>query len=268
MSTTILPVLCPSCLAPLEPGASACAVCGTDCPAAAKPTTLVPAIPSFVRRTLNRMPVRVQLAISIDRTGSSMPFTDGISSLCQMIFDQLRPRVAELRVSVFSHGDLQDCQQEFLQLSSDVSAEQAMTDIRSIKYGGGGSTDEDHLHAVDELLKRGSFGVGRNDRGFLVLLTTDGSHPHPQGKTPEQIAREILARNLVMLLVGTPGPDDARPACPRLRSLVDAAKGSFFIPISNEPGQAELQQVASKVAASITRSVNQGTATLPMRPER
>jgi len=268
MSTTILPALCTSCLAPLEEGATSCGVCGTARPATPKSTALATAIPSFVRRTVNRMPVRVQLAISIDRTGSSRPFTEGISSLCRMIFDQLKPRVAELRVSVFSHGDLQDCQQEFLQLAGGVTAEQALADIGSITYGGGDSADEDHLYAVDQLLQRGDFGASRSDRGFLVLLTTDGSHPHPHGKSAERIGQEILARNLVMLLVGTPGPDDARPACPRLRSLVEAAQGSFFIPISNAPGQAELQQVASKVAASISRSVNQGVATLPMRTER
>jgi hypothetical protein len=219
-------------------------------------------MPSFLRPKAHRMPVRVQLAISIDRTGSSGPFTQGIAMLCQSLFAQLEPKVADLSVSVFSHGDLQDCQQEFLQLSGGVTAAQALADIRTIRYGGGGSADEDHLHAVDQLLQRGSFGVGGCDRGFLLLLTTDGSHPHPQGRTPEQIAREIQNRNLVLLLVGTPDLQEG-PACPRLRALMQASPGGFFIPISKTPDPAELQQVAAKVAASVTRSVNQGSATLP-----
>lgn len=221
-------------------------------------------MPSFLRPKTHRMPVRVQLAISIDRTGSSAPFTQGISMLCQSLFAQLEPKVADLSVSVFSHGDLQDCQQEFLPLSSGVAPDQALADIRTIRYGGGGSADEDHLHAADQLLQRGSFGAGGCDRGFLLLLTTDGSHPHPQGKSPEQIAEEIRGRNLVLLLVGTPDPQQEHsPACPRLRALMEASRGGFFIPISKAPDPNELQQVASKVAASVTRSVNQGSATLP-----
>jgi hypothetical protein len=221
-------------------------------------------MPGFVRPKANRMPVRVQLAISIDRTGSSGPFTEGISGLCQSLFTLLEAKVADLKVSVSSHGDLQDCQQEFVQLSSAVTPVQALADIRTISYGGGGSADEDHLHAVDQLLQRGGFGVGGCDRGFLLLLTTDGSHPHPEGKTPEQIAEEIRSRKLVLLLVGTPGRQGGQePACPRLRALMKASPEGFFIPISNAPDAAEVQRVAAWVAASVTRSVNQGSATLP-----
>jgi hypothetical protein len=263
MPTPSISATCPFCLSALAADASVCHECGKPRSATIS-TSSLRSIPSFVRPKSPKVPVRVQLAISVDRTGSSAPFTKGISQLCQSVFTQLGSKVADLKVSVFSHGDLQDSSQDVIQLSSRVTPEQAMMDIPSIQYGGGASADEDHLYAVDQLLQRAGIGGTGIDRGFLLLITTDGTHPHPLGKSVQEIAQEILDRRLVLLLVGTPDlQSGSRPCCPRMNALIEACSGSFFIPISNTPDAAELQAVASMVAASVTRSVNQAMATLP-----
>lgn len=197
-----------------------------------------------------KIQVDIDLAITVDRTGSSDRFRTGIPMSVETILTQIGGKARSVRCWLQSHGDQDEGQ--FPRLHTNGGApDQATSDCRLIDYGGGGDPEEHHLDAIEHLLNTVPWSADRNrSRGAILALLTDESKPLTSGKTPQQLGAEIKSRGILLYLVCEPRPN--------LRELVNAAEGLMF-QISNNPDPAELQRVASQLAASVIATVGSGS---------
>ena len=137
---------CPICQQPAgDPAAKKCDNCGAPLDAAAA----VHSVAGSVRR--NKIAVRLDLAVTNDRTGSSKQFETGIPNMFEMILKHITPKAQELRLWLQTHGDKDEGQHEVL-LTDAGTPEQALQDLRGVTYGGGGAPPENHLDAIEHLM--------------------------------------------------------------------------------------------------------------------
>jgi hypothetical protein len=243
-------MICPSCQSVVEMAADACPNCGWKFNKGGGK-----AGPSLVRPAVRpKLPCEVELAVTVDRTGSSGPFEVGIPKTYETIVGQLAAKTRSVRCWVASHGDL-DCNEPFVLHTDGGSPEQAIADIKKIVYGGGGDPPEHHLDAIESLLNKVPWTANpARARGAILAFTTADSKPARSGISARDLGAEIRRRGLLLYLVCEPTPT--------LHDLVQAAQGLEF-QITNSPDPAELQRIAAQLAASIVATVASG-GTIPM----
>ena len=190
-------------------------------------------------QTNRKVPVQVDLVFVVDRTASSREFAAGIRQAIPMI----------ARPVLQTHGDL-ECGQQPVMLVRDGQLDDVVTAIQHLRFEGGGDPPEHHTHAVETVLESVDWsGLPPRSRGAVVLFTTADSKPSPSGRSPTQIGQALAAQGVMLFAVS-----QLEPA---VSALIDGAQGMAFA-ISNDPSVAEMQSIASRVAASVTDSVVQG----------
>ena len=240
--------ICPSCDARLSMSQSACPNCGsviTDLPA--------PVCRSVVRPRQRRMPLRLQSAIQIDRTGSSLAFERGIHLACKLYLNELDAHVSEVRVSVGSHGDLDYGEAHIMHLEAG-SPENALRAVESIVFEGGGDAPEHHLDGIATMARQVPWSHDGLTRKAMIALVNDRTKPAQCGMTPQQIGSQIKSRGSLFYLVCEPDDD--------LEALATAA-GGLVMPICNDPDANELKRAAAMVSRSLTATITSG-GTVPM----
>lgn len=241
---------CPSCQTQVDASVDVCPSCGwrfnTSC---GKPG------PSLVRpATRPKIQCEVDLAATVDRTGSSERFQTGIPQTFEMIVSQLKVKAREVKCWLASHGDL-DEGQDFIIHTDAGTPEQAVEDLKKISYGGGGDPPEHHLDSIEVLLNRVPWTADPSRaRGAIVAFMTADTKPAKSGISAAALGKQIKDKGILLYLVCEPTPT--------LQELASAAEGLVF-QISNKPNPAELQRVASQLAASIVATVASGS-TVPM----
>lgn len=202
-----------------------------------------------------KIQVCVDLALTVDRTASSAQFAAGIPMTAELILDQMSAKAREMRVWVQSHGDLDEGQEPLLLTDAGQPA-QAVSDLRTIDYSGGGVPEEHHLDAIANLLDVVPWTADPSKaRGAILAFMTAESKPLRSGQSPAELGRSIAERGILLYLVCQ--------SSARLDELCDAAGGMQF-EISNAPDADELQQIASQLAASLVATVGQGK-TVPVQ---
>ena len=196
----------------------------------------------------------VDLAATVDRTGSSKQFETGIPLTYEKIVSQVKAKARKVKCWVSSHGDL-DEGQDFIIHTDAGTPEQAVRDIKKVCYGGGGDQPEHHLDGIETLLERVPWTADPSRaRGAILAFMTADSKPARSGVTAAELGKKIRDRNLLLYLVCEPTPT--------LQELASAASGLIF-QISNNPDPASLQQIASQLSASIVATIASG-GTVPM----
>ncbi|MBI3985811.1 MAG: hypothetical protein HY343_02740 [Lentisphaerae bacterium] len=241
---------CPSCKSPVADNVDMCGTCGWQLNVG-----IGKGGASIVRPAVRpKMPCVVQIAFTDDRTGSSDQFKIGIPITVEGILTPVVAKAREVKVWFQVHGDLDEGQDMVLLLDGG-SPEDAKKAVQTVDYSGGGDAPEHHLDAVEKLLNTVPWIADpKKARGAIVLLATADSKPARSGKSARQIGEEIKTRGILLYLVCE--------ETPQLRELSDAAGGWLF-KISNTPDPKEMQQIAAKVAASITIQAGAG-ATVPL----
>ena len=241
---------CPSCQTEVDTSVDVCPSCGWRFnTTGAKPG------PTLVRAaTRPKIQCKVDLAVTVDRTGSSEPFQKGIPATFEIIASQVKAKAREVACWVASHGDL-DEGQDFIIHTDAGSVEQAVEDIKRISYGGGGDPPEHHLDAIESLVARVPWTADPSSaRGAVVAFMTADTKPAKSGVSATALGKLIKDKGLLLYLVCEPTPS--------LQELATAAEGLVF-QITNNPDPAEMQRIASRLSASIIATVASG-GTVPM----
>jgi hypothetical protein len=241
---------CPSCQIEVEATNNICPKCGwkfsENSPAG--PTAFKPAREAKIQ-------IIAEIAIEIDRTGSSEEFSNGIALASELIITPVVRKVREARFWVASHGDL-DYDEQHILLTDKGIAEQALNDIRSIQYSGGGDPEEHHLDGIERIFKLVPWSTGCADtRGAIVAFLTAETKPAKSGITAAELGAQIAKKGLLFYLVCQ--------ETPTLRELLQG-ENSFLFPISNTPSPQDMQKVAAQISASIVnKAAAGGTLVLP-----
>lgn len=241
---------CPSCQTPITSTSDTCPSCGwrfnTDS--------------GTIRSTMIRPNARpkiqceVDLAVTVDRTGSSEKFQTGIPMTYELVVSQLVAKASSVKCWLASHGDI-DEGQEFVIHTDAGSPEQAIEDIHNISYGGGGDPPEHHLDAIESLLTNIPWTADpTRARGAILAFMTADTKPTKSGISAYELGKKIKEMGILLYLVCEPTPT--------LYELASAADGLVF-QISNNPDPTELQSIAAQLAASIVATVGSG-GTVPM----
>jgi len=243
-------MICPSCQVQVDASADVCPTCGWKFNVGGgKPG------PSLVRPAARpKIQTEVELAATVDRTGSSKPFEVGIPKTFELIVKQVAAKARSVKCWVASHGDL-DEGQAFVIHTDGGAPEQAIEDIKRVTYNGGGDAPEHHLDAVESLLNTVPWTANpARARGAILAFMTADSKSARSGISARDLGAEIKRRGILLYLVCEPTPT--------LQDLVRAAEGLMF-QITNSPDPAELQRIAAQLAASIVATVASGS-TVPM----
>ncbi len=239
---------CPSCKARVETSASACPHCGWRFNLADDPQ------PSVRPAARPKISAEVDMGLTIDRTASDERFKKGIQDSVPMILKPLETKATKVKVFLQTHGDLEEGQAMVL-VTDGGTVDQAIQDAKNIVYAGGGLPPENHLDAIENLLKIIPWVADpRRARGAIVAFMTADTKPARSGRSAREIGEEILKRSLLLYLVCE--------TTPTLKELCDAA-GGMMCQITNNPDPAEMQMIASRVSASIAVTVASG-GTRPM----
>lgn len=244
---------CPSCQTQVDVAGDACSACGWKFNTS--PTT--PANSIVRAATRPKIQCELDLAVTVDRTGSSERFQTGIPKTYEMIVTQVAAKAREVRCFVGSHGDL-DEGQEFCLHTDAGTPEQAIEDVRKIVYGGGGPPEENHLDAIETILNSVPWTADpARARGTIIGFLTADTKPAKSGVSAAELGKQIKDRGILLYLVCEPTPT--------LQELADAAEGLVF-QITNDPDPTEMAKIAMKLAESIVVSVAAGS-TVPMTSE-
>jgi hypothetical protein len=206
--------------------------------------------PSIVKPAVRpKIQAEVDLGVTVDRTGSSKQFEIGIPMSLETILRQVNAKARSVKCWLGSHGDLDEGQQ-FILHNDGGTPEQAIEDVRKIVFNDGGDPAEHHLDAIETLLKTVPWTAKPTQaRGAILAFLTADTKPAKSGITAKQLGEEIKKQGVFLYLICEPTPT--------LKELVDAAEGLMF-EITNSPDAAELQKIASQVAASIVVLASSG----------
>jgi hypothetical protein len=213
-------------------------------------STVLPALNDQIVAAPKRrkVPVEVDLAFTIDRTGSSAAFAQGITTAVPMIAAAIAERAAKVRCFLQSHGDL-DYHEHPVMLVSEGTIEMVGEEVRRMQYGGGGDAAEHHLDGVKSLFETVPWrGQRLRSRSCLVLFSTADTKPLASGMSVEALGAMLREAGVLFYAVAEPSPG--------IEALVKAADGISF-PISNDPSADEMRSIAARVAASISASLSQ-----------
>jgi hypothetical protein len=198
----------------------------------------------------------VKLFIDIDRTASSVPFSDAIiRQTIPPILRGIESKAAEVLVWLMSHGDL-DFSQFPVFHADGVSVDQALAELPSIVFSGGGDPRESHLDGLEHLLNTVPYtNDQRVERGVVISFMTDESKPLRSTKSPTQLGKEFARAGFLTYLVCE---TDHR----RLSEFAMAAN-AMMIPISKNPGPDMIRDIVSRVSASLVQTLSTG-GTIPL----
>lgn len=240
---------CPSCQTQTDAAESHCKTCGWRF---FSTTSIGPSLVSVATRP--KIQIELDLAVTIDRTGSSLRFAAGVRDAFALIVKSTKAKARDVRVFLQSHGDLDEGQDPVLHTDGGT-AEQAIADLTKISFEGGGDPDEHHLDAVKTLFNIVPWAADpARARGAIIAFTTADSKPLKSGESTADLGRAIKAKGLLLYIVAEPTPT--------LHELVCAAEGMMF-QITNNPNQAEMQDIADRLSRSIVATASSGS-TLPM----
>jgi len=241
---------CPSCQFPVG------RLSGDTCPHCKWPLGGAASGRSIVKPAARpKVQSEIDLATTVDRTGSSERFKAGIPATYELIVRSLIPRARTLRCTVQSHGDLDDGQNMILHTEGGTPV-QAIADVRQIAFEGGGDPPEHHLDAILNLLQTVPWTADpRRARGAILGFLTADTKPARAGVGPRELGVRIKSRGVLLYLVCEPTP--------ALVELVEGAEGLLF-EITNNPDPQELHKIAAQLAASIVATVSAG-GTVPLR---
>lgn len=241
---------CPSCQTQVDASVDVCPSCGWRFN-----TSIGKPGPSIVRpATRPKIQCQVDLAATVDRTGSSERFQTGIPNTFEMIVSQLDAKARQVIVTLATHGDL-DQGQDFIVHTDRGTPQQAIEDCRKIVYGGGGPPEENHLDAIESLFNQVPWTADPSRaRGAILAFMTADTKPTKSGITAAKLGKQIKDKGILLYLVCEPTPT--------LQELASAAEGLVF-QISNNPDPTEMQKIAAQLAASIVATVASG-GTVPM----
>ncbi|MAT67961.1 MAG: hypothetical protein CMJ58_00375 [Planctomycetaceae bacterium] len=240
---------CPKCGAPLE---------GADCTECAyTDASIYLRRPSAPGAAMSLADARVELAILIDRTGSSAAFAAGVPASCALMLDTLGQQIPQLQVSVQSHGDEEyDELPQLLVRRGDPMA--AMSAVKQISYGGGGDAPESHLSAVEAAVAALQWreAAAAGVRRVLVMFANAETKLPRSQRSPDRVGELVRRAGALTYLVCE--------STPRLSAFCEAAGGLLF-PISNRPSRELLDAIARAFARSVFESVSTGSC-LPAPP--
>jgi hypothetical protein len=241
---------CPSCQTQVDASVDVCPSCSWRFNAPGLKAGLSIAPPA--KRP--KIQCEVDLATTVDRTGSSQQFQSGIPQTYELILSQVKAKARNVKCWLASHGDL-DEGQDFIIHTDAGTPEQAIEDVKKIAYGGGGDPPEHHLDAIEAILNRVPWTADPSRaRGAILAFMTADTKPAKSGIRAAELGNRIKDKGLLLYLVCEPTPT--------LQELADAASGLMFR-ISNNPDPAEMQRIAGQLAASIVASVQRGS-TVPL----
>ena len=240
---------CPSCQKEVPVAVKTCKFCNWQFRKATKATKAAKPAKPKIKPVRVKNPGTLELAIAIDRTGSSEQFQQGIYTACETIFKQLQAKVANINCWLQSHGDLDYAEIPILHIDAGT-AEQVLDAIKSIEFDGGGDPPEHHIDGIQNLLNTVPWTANSTKaRAVMICFLTADSKPAKSGITAEQLGAEIKNLGILFYLVCEPTPI--------LVKLVKAASGLMFR-ISNNPDKQELNGIAQQVGGSITATVGKG----------
>lgn len=241
---------CPSCQTQINTSGDICPSCGWRFN-----VSIGKAGPSIVRPAARpKIQCEVDIAVTVDRTGSSERFRAGIPQTYEMIVSQVKAKARETKCWLASHGDL-DEGQDFIIHTDSGNPKQAIADIKKISYGGGGDPEEHHLDAIETLFNRVPWTADLSRaRGAILAFMTADTKPAKSGISAAALGKQIKDKGILLYLVCEPTLT--------LQELASAADGLIF-QISNNPDPTEMQKIAAQLAASIVATVA-GGGTVPM----
>jgi hypothetical protein len=239
---------CASCGKKINDGSITCPGCGWQ-NSGKGPKPIVKAV------ARPKIQVIVQCGMTIDRTGSSGAFRDGIPLTAAGILTPIAAKALDVKVWLQTHGDLDENQQVIL-LGDGISVEEAINEVKKVEYDGGGGPEETHLDAIETLLDTVPWANNpHTTRGAIVGMMTADTKPARSGVSASELGERIKQQGVLFYLVCEPTPT--------LQELSDAADGMLF-EISNTPDASELQKIAGQISASIVATVRSGS-TVPIR---
>jgi hypothetical protein len=197
---------------------------------------------AFTPARAAKIPVHVQLGITLDRTGSSQAFASGMRKITQWVTEQVELKAASFAGWLASHGDL-DEGQRFTIVSENATPAELAEAAQSIIFEGGGHPHEHHLDAIHDLFKSIPWSTDSQTRCAMLVLINAESKDHTGGMSPEKIGSLIKDQGILLYLVSSDTP--------KMRALVEAAEGLMF-EISNHPDPSEIQRISADLAASLT----------------
>ena len=202
----------------------------------------------YSKRQLSKAGSEVELGVLVDRTGSGMAFSRGVTTSSKIILETVDREVRGTRVWVQTHGD-EDYGERPKLIARPGLARKATAAIRKIKYDGGGDGPETHLSAIEEALGQFTSASMLSSKAMLVFIN-DETKPARSGLSAREIGCAVREMGILLYLIFEPTHE--------FKSFCNAADG-MLLEITNEPSEELMQSIGKRIAGSVVHSVRAGS---------
>lgn len=211
-----------------------------------------------IQRALGgKKPVACDVLVIDDGTGSGKPWAAGIEKGTEMVVRTLTAKLAAVSFGYTVSRD-RDVGEADEQRLANVDGDQLLREQKLIVRDGGGDPEETFGDSVMDAVSGYPFNHASDVSRAIVLLTTSNSKPTAAGLAPFQVGEEVAKRKIYLFVVGEPGSN--------VEDMVKGAGkyGGGFFHLSLNPSQAEVDQMAARLTATIMGTVsNPAAGTVP-----
>lgn len=178
----------------------------------------------------------------VDATGSTGPFTTGVSKVIKSVVQEVPSRVGESHFGLHASRD-RDYAETDVNLGDDLPIGDMIKNLDLIQYVGGGDEDETQIDSVLEAAKNTVWASGTGIRRVIVLITSSGSKNARDGSDATAAGAGLRGMGVKVIVVAPLGCN--------VHALA-ANSGGVSIPLSNDPSNDELTQVQNALTKSLS----------------
>lgn len=191
-----------------------------------------------------KLPTSLALCPVIDATKSSEAFGQGITTICAQTAETLAQTMANFKLGLHITRDLDYDRDANFSLGNDLSVDEFKNNLTRIAFEGGGDALETQFDAVQTAARTFPWDLSPTARRAIVLCSSSGSKPTRDGKDAVQLAVELNALNIKVVVVAPTGVN--------LHELAKATRGAS-LDLTNTPSTADIQHVIKMLTRTLTQ---------------
>jgi len=191
-----------------------------------------------------KLPTALALCPVIDATKSSEAFGQGITTVCSQTAETLAQTMADFKLGLHITRDLDHDRDANFSLGYDLTVDEFKQNLMRIVFEGGGDPLETQFDAVQTAARTFPWNLSPTARRAMVLCSSSGSKPTRDGKDAAQLAAELSALGIKVVVVAPPGVN--------LHELATGTRG-VSIDLTNTPDPADIQHVVKMLTRTLTQ---------------
>lgn len=204
-----------------------------------------------------KLPTALSAVYLVDATKSSQTFGQGILTMCAETAEKMSQTMADLKLGLHITRDLEFDRDANFSLGEDLTIQEFTNNLTRIAFEGGGDPLETQFDAVQTVVRTYPWNLIPTARRVILLSSSSGSKPTRDGKYAADLALELNAMNIKVIVIAPNGVN--------LHELAAATRGAS-LELTNNPRPEDIQHVIKVVTRTLTQMAGSAANTMVVPP--